>query len=186
MVMDTNQTTENEVVDSQTNESAAETAAEVETIALPKSEYEKLNQTLGSLKREVKELKKPKDNAESAPKSGELDETHLDYLDLKGITEADDIKVIESVMKRTGQTLRQVLKDDYVTAKLEANKKTREVANAMPSNSKKTGNSSSNDVEYWLSKNAQTGEWPTDQSLKYKVLEAKEKRAGTNAQSWHQ
>ncbi len=161
-----------------------------ETIAVPKSEWEKTNQTLGSLKRENKDLKKAKESTtetteKNQPTSG-LDETQLELLDFKGISEADDIKVIESVMKRTGQKLREVLKDDYVMGKLETNKKAREVANATPSGKKGTGSGSSDSVDYWVQKNAATGEWPKDYSLKQKVLAAKERAAGTNVPSWQQ
>lgn len=166
-----------------------EATTEAETVSIPKSEWEKTNQTLGSLKRENKDLKKAKESTtettEKDHTSG-LDETQLELLDFKGISDADDIKIIESVMKRTGQKLREVLKDDYVMGKLDTNKKAREVANAMPSGKKGTGSSSSDNVDYWVQKNAQDGTWPSDYSLKVKVLAAKELKNGTNVPSWQQ
>src|SRR3990167_6178753 len=50
----------------------------------------------------IKEKEEPKPNEKVEPKAttGELDETQLDYLDLKGISDIDEIKVIQKVMQR--------------------------------------------------------------------------------------
>ena len=122
--------------------------------------------------------------SELQSKTGELSETQLDYLDLKGITDDADIQVIQSVMKRTGQTVRQALADEYVQNKLKANKESRDVRAATPSSSKRGGQSTTDDVAYWLERNERTGEWPSDFALKVKVVQAKEKREGGNVPSW--
>src|SRR3990167_6918439 len=98
-----------------------------------------------ALKKELADTKKAVEIAaglkkEPTPvKTDELSETQLDYLDLKGISDQDDIDLIHNVMKRTGQTIRQALNDDYVVKKLEVNKAQREVKAATPSNTKRAG-----------------------------------------------
>lgn len=64
-------------MDTETTETGASTETgagegggeQVETIAIPKKEYETLNQTLGSLKREIKDLKKPKEVPAETPQN---------------------------------------------------------------------------------------------------------------------
>jgi len=125
---------------------------------------------------------KPEEAIETTKKleatTGELSETQLDYLDLKGITEDEDIAVIQSVMKRTGTTVRRALADDYVQAKLKANAEARAAKNAMPSSTRRTGQAESNNVDYWLAENERTGKLPDDFELRTKVIEAKQARAG--------
>ncbi len=97
---------------------------------------------LARLERQTAQLKKKLGVAEPKPESkqtGKLDETQLDYLDLKGYSESEDIKVIETVMKNTGKNLRDTLKDDYVISTIAENQRTRNVRNAIPGGSKRSG-----------------------------------------------
>ena len=96
----------------------------------------------------------------SQPVTGELDETQLDYLDLKGISDSDELSIIEKVIAKTGQTVRQALKDDYVISKLEALRADKEVKGATPSSTKRGGNNMTNDVDYWFQKYDQDGRLP--------------------------
>lgn len=122
---------------------------------------------------------------EPSPKStGELDETQLDYLDLKGVSEAEDIKVIEDIVRKTGMTVRQALKDEYVVAKLDANKAQREVKSATPSSTKRGGNQTT-DIDAAVAKFEQTGELPTDFALRSAVVNAKVDKSNTNKPAWH-
>ena len=75
--------------------------------------------------------------AKNEQKTGGLDETQLDYLDLKGFTDDADVKIVENIVKKTGQTVRQALKDDYVISKLTANKAKRDVREATPSGTRR-------------------------------------------------
>lgn len=102
----------------------------------------------GIAKRALTKLKKanepkpePKvEKIEPKAQTDGLDETQLDYLDLKGITEDEDTKVIWREMQLTGKTVREALKDKDVIKKLESNKEQREVTVATPSSTKRTGN----------------------------------------------
>lgn len=123
---------------------------------------------------------------EAKVQTSELDETALDYLDLKGITEDEDIAVIQKVMKQTGQTVRQVLKDDYVTQKLEANKSKREVAAAVPSATRRSTPGQSNDLEAAIAKYEASGfkELPSDYKLRTAVVNAMVERQSGNKPNW--
>lgn len=133
-----------------------------------------------------KKLEKPvvTEPVKKEAKTDELDENALDYLDLKGVTEAEDIKVIEDVVKKSGMTVRQALKDEYVQAKLAANKEKREVQDATPSKSKR-GGSQSSDVATALAKFEATQELPDDFSLRSQVLDAFVNKKTSNKPSWH-
>ena len=142
---------ENENLDSQNEDTTveAETAeGEVLDAAALKKERDDLAQTNrqlferakkaeGFVKMDGKWVKapKPEEAVETAQKlkatTGELSETQLDYLDLKGVTEAEDIDVIQKVMQRTGQTVRQAFGDDYATPKPPVNKGKRAVQKAF-------------------------------------------------------
>lgn len=121
--------------------------------------------------------------------TGELDETQLDYLDVKGISEPDDIKIIESIVKRTGMTVRQALKDEYVVSKLEANKAQREVKEATPSSTKRGAGTGGNDLATALAKYEQAGyspdALPTDFKLRIAVVNAVSQATKSNKPAWH-
>lgn len=152
-----------------------------------KAKYE---ETAGRLKRAETKLEKSKiekkadEIVEKRSQTGELDETQLDYLDLKGISETEDLKIIERHVQRTGETVRQALKDEYVKSKLDANKVQRDVKNATPGSTKRGGNQV-NDVASALAKFEQTGELPTDFELRSKVVNAKVDKSNTNKPGWH-
>ena len=121
--------------------------------------------------------------AKNEQKTGGLDETQLDYLDLKGITDDADVKIVENIVKKTGQTVRQVLKDEYVIAKLESNKKAREVQNALPSNTKR-GGSTGDSLEQAIAKFERTKELPDDFELRSKVLDSISSKGDITKPSW--
>lgn len=137
------------------------------------------------LKQQLADAKKAAESrVDSQPKTGELDETQMDYLDLKGISEDEDIKVIEAVMKRTGDSLRQVLKDDYVISKLASNKAKREVQDATPSNTKRGGGQAGT-LESAIAKFESTGKLPEDYEMATKVVNALADRSNSNKPAWY-
>lgn len=175
--------TENDQVEAETTEQA-DVGVEDTTTEEVKPEAEKPKETPEQkksrlerqLKRVNKELgiepdAKAEEKVESKAKTGELDETQLDYLDLKGITADEDIKIIKSVMKRTGESLRETLKDEYVIDKLKANKVQRDVKAATPSSSKRAGGDSGNNEDYYFAKFEQSGgeEFPKGISAEMKA-----------------
>lgn len=144
---------------------------------------------LARLERQASQLRKKlgKDDSKPEPKKSEstsgLDETQLDYLDLKGISDSDEIDIIQKVVAKTGQTVRQALKDDYVIAKLESLRADKSVKNATPSSTKRGGNQS-NDVATALAKFEQTGELPNDYALKTQVVNALVDKGNSNKPAW--
>lgn len=120
----------------------------------------------------------------SQPKTGELDETQLDYLDLKGISDSEDIAVIEKVIQKTGQTVREVLKDDYVITKLASLKAERAVKSATPGSTRRSGDQSG-DIASAIAKFEATGVLPDDFELASKITDAVVAKGNKNKPSWH-
>lgn len=177
-----------EDTEEETEETTEETKEE------PKETKETPEAKLARIEREAKQLRKKlgkeepevktKVEAKKESKTDGLDETQLDYLDLKGISDQDDIDLIEKIMNRTGQSLREVLKDDYVTSKLEANKKDREVKEATPSGTKRSGNQTS-DASAVIARFEATGQMPDDFASREIVVDFLVKKDRSNAPSWH-
>lgn len=140
---------------------------------------------LRELKRVSRELGDEEAPAPSKPKTGELDETQLDYLDLKGVTEQEDIDVVQKIVQRTGMTIRQALKDDYVVAKLDANRAQRAVKDATPSATKRSGAGATDDVALAIAKYDANGDLPSDFTLRSAVVNAITDRGNTNKPGWH-
>lgn len=155
---------------------------EEEKITMSKSEWEKFQQTQGSLKRQVKELRKSNE-PKPVQTANELNDAQLNYLDVKGVYEAEDISIVETFVQKTGKTVREALRDDYVTAKLQSNKTAREVQEAMPSGSKRGGNQAT-DLASAVAKYEATGVLPTDFATRSAVINAFVDKGHRNKPSW--
>ena len=141
-----------------------------------------------TLKKELADARKATEivagSKPSQPKTGELDETQLDYLDIKGISESEDIAVIQKVIQKTGQTVREALKDEYVVAKLASLKADREVKSATPGSTRRSGNQTG-DIASAVAKFEATGVLPDDFELASKVTDAVAAKGNRNKPSWH-
>lgn len=151
---DTNNSQE-EVVISENNEGGEEQ----ETIAVPKKDYDALNQTLGSLKREVKDLKKSKDESPKEPKdSPKPDERLLERVEKMalrsaGLTHEDDIDLARKTAKKWNLDLEDVLTDDDFKVKLEKQQASRDNLAATSKVKGGAGTSQAkNTPEYWIAK----------------------------------
>ena len=142
-----------------------------------------------ALRKELSDTKKAVEIAaglkkEPTPvKTSELDENALDFLDLKGITEDEDVTLIENIIAKTGQTVREALKDEYVVSKLKTNKDAREVKAATPEHTKR-GGAQGDTLEIAMAKYESTGEYPEDFDLKSKVVNALEAKSGFSVPSY--
>ncbi len=182
------------IIDSEeTNEVEETEEAEADEVETTEERVETPKETpqakVARLKRQLEQAEKKAGTRtevrkDTTAKAGELDETQLDYLDLKGVTESEDIQVIEGVVKKTGMTVRQALKDEYVQAKLTANKASRDVKSATPSATRRGGNQSG-DISSAIAKFEQTGELPSDFALRTAVVNATVDKSGSNKPSWH-
>jgi len=174
---------ENEESDEDNDEAPKQTEKPKET---PEAKKARLERELKQLNKKLG-IKEPKESARPEPKTQNtdgLDETQLDYLDLKGISEDEDISIIERHVKRTGETVRQALKDDYVQSKLEANKLARAVKDATPSSTKRSGNQQS-EASSIISKFEATGVMPEDFASREVIVDYLVKKDRSNAPSWH-
>lgn len=141
----------------ETETTAEPVVEEVETVSLSKSEYEKMNQTLGSLKRELKDLKKPKE-PENVEKNQPEDNALLQKLERMslrqaGLTHQDDVDLAKATAKKWGMDLDDVLADDDFKVKLEKQQTGRD--NAVASSNIRGGQGQSqakNTPEYWIAK----------------------------------
>ena len=180
-----------EVIETQPGETKDERDARIADLESTNRQlFERAKKAEGFVKVDGKWVKAPK--AEEAVRTeakleattGELSETQLDYLDLKGINDDEDIAVIQNVMKRAGLTVRQALNDDYVKSKLEANAETRKTRAATPSSTKRTGQADTTDLSFALARYEQTGELPKDFALRAKVIEAKASKESDSIPPW--
>ena len=135
------------------------------------------------------ELAKGSTKGDTTSKADGLDETALDYLDVKGVTDRDDIKVVEDIVKKTGMTVREALKDDYVVAKLAANKATRDLKDATPSGTKRSGGNQGTDLQTSIAKYEASGydekTLPEDFAQRTAIVNAVAKKNSTNQPAWH-
>ena len=108
-----------------------------------------------------------------------LDYGQLAYLEAKGISDNEDIEFVMSMIKKTGDELKDVVNDDYVKNKLKTMSDARKADKAIPRDGKRTSKQVSDSVEYWLAK----GELPpADQpQLRRDVVNAKLKKASTGS-----
>lgn len=147
------------VVDTINNEGEGENTG-TDTISIPKADYETLNQTLGSLKRELKDLKKAKEETKETSKTNaKPDESRLlervekMALNVANVTHPDDVELARNTAKKWGMDLEDVLKDDDFKAKLERQQTTRN--NLVATSNIKGGAGTSqakNTPEYWIAK----------------------------------
>lgn len=192
-------TSDNEAADAVTEDTSEDTFEETEQELSEdtdwKAEATKWKRTAISRARKLKAMEQtkveppaPKPDSKPEPaapsQAGELDDTALELLELRGITEDEDLNLITSVMRKTGQSLRSALRDEYVVNRLAANKQKRENEAATPSSTKRSGQAQTNDLDYWLAENERSGKLPDDFDLRVKVIEAKEARYSDRTPPW--
>ncbi len=158
-------------------ETPEEEQEEVESVKVPKADYDKLNETVGSLKRELKDLKKPKESQETPQNSNEPDYAKLGFLNSVSVTHPDDQKIVIDEAKRLKLPLTDVLQMEHIKSKLATNNDTRVSQDGMPKGSGRKGGPGKSTVDYYL---AHPDEVPDDLELHGKVIDARMKQE-TNA-----
>lgn len=153
MSTETNQT----AVSAETDAGEGSQSTELETIAIPKKDYDSLNQTVGSLKRELKDLKKSQTSTETPTNQTKADESallqKLERISLRqaGLTHQDDIDLARATAKKWGMDIDEVLLDEDFKVKLEKNQTKR--SNEIATSDIKGGQGPSqakNTPEYWM------------------------------------
>lgn len=95
----------------------------VDTISVAKADYEKMNQTLGSLKRELKDLRKSKEETkETKDTTSKPDDNGLlqkAFLRSAQITDSEEVELALSTAKKWGVTVDQLVDDEDFKSKLD-------------------------------------------------------------------
>lgn len=127
---------------------------EAETITIPKGDYEKLNQTLGSLKRENKDLKKPKDEVVETKSDDKLG-SRFDAMarKLAGIVEADENVLLDKWKTETGREVDVIVDNPIFKQELEGVRTARKNQEATSNIKGEQGGASiKDDPDYWISR----------------------------------
>ena len=148
---------ENPEVVAEETDNTAEVSNENEAdfVKVSKSDYEKMNQTLGSLKRENKDLKKSKEPVETDSKP---DNAHLEKLErlsmrIAGIDHPEDMELARKTAKKWNVDIDEVLADEDFKAKLGKQQSVR--ANTLATSGVRGGAGASGakfTPEYWIAK----------------------------------
>lgn len=150
-----------EVAVDTTNNEGEVNENENDFVKVSKSEYEKLNQTLGSLKRENKDFKKKFEEVErpkETPKSNQPDDNRLlekAFLRSAQIMSEDEVELALSTAKKWDMSLDKLVDDEDFKIKLDKlrTQKSNELATSALKERGGTGKSSAKeDSAYWISK----------------------------------
>jgi len=169
MIIEQNQDVPADVNDGGEGDAPDESGA----IQLSREEYDKLKAnevTLGSLKRELKDLRK----STSEPKEAKGDETPKNqteefgllqktYLLAAGVKEEDEIELARDVQKKIGIEWDKLVDDDYFKLKLQGLRDTK--ANAEATDIGKAGRGVPSDVKNTVGYWAQKGELPSEKDI---------------------
>lgn len=162
--MDT-ETTETEVATENGNGEG-----EIDTLTIPKKDYETLNQTLGSLKREIKDLKKANEDSKKieTPTNQKPDDALLQRMEKMAfkqhnLSHEDDIDLARKTAKKWNMEVEDVLEDDDFQVKLKKQQDSRaniEATSGVKGESgMKTGGKSK--ADFWINSNTP----PTDTDI---------------------
>ena len=165
----------------------------VETVTIPKEEYGKMNETLGSLKRQLKDLQKSREDAKETSTKNQPEENALlqriEGLALAhaGIDHEDDVELARNTAKKWNMPLENVLRDEDFKVKLERQQTAR--SNAVATSNIRGGQGTSqakNTPEYWRAK----GSRPTpaevpDRKTRAKIIREMMKDAATGGKKFY-
>src|ERR1051326_923101 len=163
LVMSTNENNQEVIVDTQNNEGEGQS----DSITISKKDYDTLNQSLGSLKRELKDIKKAQESkpeVKNTPTTNQPDNKLLQksFLRAAGITDAEEVDLALSTAKKWGVEVDSLVDDEDFQAKLNKLRTTK--ANRAAVADVKGSNGTSNaklDPSYWVGK----GTYPTSQDV---------------------
>lgn len=161
-----------------------------ETVSIAKADYDKLNQTLGSLKRELKDLKKPKDEPKETPQETKQPDNSLlekTYLRAAQITAEDEVEFALTTAKKWGMEIDKLVDDEDFKVKLE--KLRTQKANELATSNIKGGSGSSqtkNTAEYWTAKGVPpTADDVPDRKTRAAIVRSMMANARTNGKKFY-
>lgn len=189
------ETNQNETVDSKND--GGEGVQTAEEIKLAKAEYEELlgiKATVGSLKRELKDLRKSKEETqERTPDKNQTEDTQLQErvkrLELKaaGISSEKEIALAERLQKETGLDWEKLLGSKYFTAEL-SDLRTEMANDTAASNIRGDGSASNtkNTTAYWQAKGAPpTPDQVPDRKVRARIAREMAKSASTSGKTFY-
>ena len=126
-----------------------------------------------------------KEKPKTPKNEGESDEPNYDklaYLEVKGVTNSDDQKVVKDEAKRLNLPLTEILEMEHIKGKLKTAKEQREAENSMPDKSGKSGVDSKGTVEHWVDKKNEDGSLATPKDIKLanEVIDARMNQSSDN------
>lgn len=130
------------------------------------------------------ESKKPVETPKAEEKKSELDNADYALLAAKGIEDEDEVDFIHGYMKKWDKSLRDVLRDSDIQAKLKGMRLEKEVKQAMPSATKRNSSGQIDNLDYWTAKYDQTGELPDNFELRSAVINAKVEKQSATQPPW--
>lgn len=119
--------------------------------------------------------------ASKQSKSDELGYGEKAYLVANGIKGSDEMALIQDTMRETGRSLESVIESKFIQGELKSMREAKAVDAAIPKGTKRSQNSNSNDVDYWIAR----GELPEDngsnQELRMKIVAEERRRASVSS-----
>jgi hypothetical protein len=150
-----------------------DTEVEGDFIKVPKKDFESMNQTIGSLKRENKDLKKPKtETVDTTKTSASNDLGEKAYLIANGIKTPAEIEFVKKLKTETGKDVDALLQTTYFQTEFKTFQEKQATSAATPTGKdNRSQNSQIDSVDYWIAK----GELPPVEQVKLRreVVNAK-------------
>lgn len=178
--MTTEQKSQEEIITPE--DGKGEGTVDTETISVSKVEYEKMHQDLGSLKRELKDFKKPKADVKETSKTNDKpDDNRLmelatkSFLRSAGISKEKEIELALSLSKKWSINVDDLVSDEDFQVRLE--KLRASESNALATSNVKGGSGGATQAkltpEYWIAKGVPpTREDVPDRKTRVKIVEA--------------
>lgn len=151
------ETNEEVITTTEGGEGEGSTEGQAEVMSIPKKDYDTLNQTLGSLKRELKDLKKAKETSTETPTTNQKqpDESLLQkaFLRAAQITAEDEVELALNTAKKWDVSVDKLVDDEDFQLKL--NKLRTQKSNEIATSNIRGGNGTQQTKmtpEYWIAK----------------------------------
>lgn len=150
-VMDTDTTTESGDTINLEGEGADE------MVSVSKKDYDTLNQTLGSLKSQLKDLRKSNAAKIETKETSEKTTLQTDYgllalLKVNNIEHEDDVALFDRVRAETGKKPEELLRSKYFIAELKEQQEIRATKEAQPKENNRGGSRGGSEAAVWAEK----------------------------------
>lgn len=113
-------------------------------------------------------------------KRGELDRLDKLFLRSEGIKSASEMEFVQNMIEETGKTVEQLLDSKYFQSQLKELREEKATKDATPSGTKRSGQSSNNEVDYWLAKGEMPPATAENWQLRSDIVKAKSTKAKNN------